>query len=71
MDGPPNDTGREGLDLLLLTADFAKDPGAIATFTDPLFLALTSCVMDRVPPTASDKFPLEYLVDWVRVYEWV
>ena len=43
---------------------------AVAAFTDPLFLALTACVMDRVPPTEADVFPLEYLVDWVRVYEW-
>jgi beta-glucanase (GH16 family) len=37
-------------------------------YTDPLFLALTACVMDRVPPNQDDTFPLYYLVDWVRVY---
>jgi hypothetical protein len=47
------------------------DPAAIAAFTDPLFLALTACVMDRVPPLVTDVFPLEYLVDSVKVYEWV
>ena len=44
---------------------------AIPSFTDPLFLALTACVMQRMPPTPTDRFPLEYLIDWVRVYEWV
>ena len=44
---------------------------ATPSFTDPLFLALTACVMQRMPPTPTDRFPLEYLIDWVRVYEWV
>ncbi len=42
----------------------------MAFFTDPLFLALTACVMDRVPPTAQDVFPLEYMIDWVKIYQW-
>ena len=49
---------------------FDQSPAALVAFTDPLFLALTACVMERVPPTQLDLFPLEYLVDWVRVYEW-
>ena len=49
---------------------FDQSPAALAAFTDPLFLALTACVMQRLPPTGLDVFPLEYLVDWVRVYEW-
>lgn len=40
-------------------------------FTDPLFMAFTACVMDRVLPTDADTFPQEYLIDWVRVYQWV
>ena len=46
-------------------ADYEK---AAAAFTDPLFLALTACVMDRTPPTPSDVFPMEYWIDWGRVY---
>ena len=49
-------------------ARFAVQQGG---FTDPLFFALTACVMDRVPPTAENSFPLYYLIDWIRVYEWV
>jgi beta-glucanase (GH16 family) len=52
-------------------AEYDRIPSAVASFTDPLFLALTACVMERIPPTAIDKFPLEYLVDWVKVYAWV
>ena len=44
---------------------------AVATFTDPLFLALTACVMQRIPPTRLDTLPLEYRIDYVKVYEWV
>ena len=40
-----------------------------AGFTDPLFLALTACVMGRVPVIAADVLPLEYLIDYVKVYE--
>jgi hypothetical protein len=50
---------------------FDQTPDALAAFTDPLFLALTACVMQRTLPAPSDPFPLEYVVDWVRVYEWV
>ena len=49
---------------------FEPAASTIAAFTDPLFLALTACVMDRVFTSPRDVFPLEYLVDWVRVYEW-
>jgi hypothetical protein len=41
-------------------------------FSDPLFLALTACVMNRVPVLpagGADVLPQEYLIDWVRVYE--
>eukprot|EP00937_MAST-01D_sp_MAST-1D-sp2_P006970 g6970.t1 len=54
-----------------LYANFGGNPSAVAAFTDPLFLALTSCVMTRAPPTAVDVFPLEYFIDSVRVYEWI
>ena len=43
---------------------------AVAAFTDPLFLALTACVMDRVPVMSKDVLPLQYEVDWVKVYAW-
>jgi hypothetical protein len=43
---------------------------AVAAFTDPLFFALTACVMDRVPVTAKDVLPLRYEVDWVKVFTW-
>eukprot|EP01048_Picozoa_sp_COSAG05_P016310 COSAG05_NODE_2083_length_3598_cov_2.077451_2_plen_199_part_00 len=33
----------------------------------PMFLWLTACVMNRVLPTADNIFPLEYLVDYVKV----
>ena len=46
------------------------DSAVLASFTDKQFLALTSCVMNRVPPSAGDSFPLEYEIDWVRVYRW-
>lgn len=44
---------------------------ALSSYTDPLFLALTACVMQRLPPNPADTFPLEFLVDWVRVFEWM
>ena len=49
---------------------YAHFVGGSAGLTDDLFLALTACVMDRVPPTPEDEFPLEYDIDWVRVYAW-
>lgn len=49
---------------------FYNDTSAIEAFTDPLFLALTACVMNRVPVNGSDAFPREYQVDRVAVYEW-
>jgi beta-glucanase (GH16 family) len=48
----------------------ATEPWALRAFTDPLFLALTACVMDREPPSPDDEFPQEYMIDWVKVYEW-
>lgn len=36
-----------------------------------MFLWLTACVMHRVPPTAENVFPLEYMIDYVKIYEWV
>ena len=50
-------------------ANYDKQAAAIGTFTDPLFLALTACVMGRVPVRKDDVFPLEYLIDYVRVYK--
>ncbi len=45
---------------------------AVNTFTDSLFLALTACVMERVPVQPDhDTFPLEYLIDKVNVYEYI
>ena len=48
------------------------ESAVLASYTDRQFLALTSCVMNRVPPMihAGDSFPLEYEIDWVRVYRW-
>ena len=46
-----------------LYANFDTQSAALAHFTDPLFLALTACVMDRVPPGPADVFPLKYYVD--------
>ena len=50
-------------------ANYDKQAAAIGAFTDPLFLALTACVMNRVPVGGDDLFPLEYLIDYVRVYK--
>ena len=49
---------------------FAHFVGGSAGLTDDLFLALTACVMERVPPSSENVFPLVYDIDWVRVYEW-
>ena len=43
----------------------------LADFTDPLFLALTSAVMHNIAPTNADTLPQEFLVDWVRVWQWI
>lgn len=40
----------------------------IEDFTDPLFYALTACVMNRQPPASQDVFPQEYLIDWVKIW---
>ena len=50
-----------------LTASFVN-ASSVAAFTDPLFIALTACVMGRVPVLPTDVLPQEYLVDYVRVY---
>ena len=52
-------------------ANYDKQSAAVGAFTDPLFLALTACVMNRVPVLAGgdDVFPLEYLIDYVKVYK--
>ena len=43
----------------------------VGLFTDPLFFALTACVMRRVPVIPkTDALPLRYLADYVKVYEW-
>lgn len=52
-------------------ANFNTDPMAVELFTDPLFIALTSCVMERVPPGLADVLPQQYLVDYVTVYEYI
>lgn len=40
----------------------------IGQYDRPLFLALTACVMDRVPPQAGDQFPQLYYIDSVKVF---
>ena len=52
-------------------ANFDTQNAAVGFFTDPLFLALTACVMNRAPVMKGDAFPLEYWVDYVKVYEWI
>ena len=42
----------------------------LPALNQPMFLWLTACVMNRVLPTAQNVFPLEYLVDYVKVWEW-
>jgi len=54
-----------------VTVSSFNDSAAMSAFTDPLFLALTACVMERTPPTPADVLPQEYYVDWVRIWEWV
>ena len=49
-------------------ANYNTQKAAVGLFTDPLFLALTACVMNRVPADNADVFPLEYLIDYVKVY---
>ena len=50
-------------------ANYNTQMAAVQEFTDPLFLALTACVMNRVPVVSDDAFPLEYLIDYVKVYK--
>ena len=52
-------------------ANFDTQQAAVGLFTDPLFLALTACVMERVPVIGADVLPQRYLVDYVKVYEWI
>ena len=52
-------------------ANFATQGVAVAAFTDPLYLALTACVMNREPVLKVDVLPQQYLVDFVKYYEWV
>ena len=42
----------------------------LPALNQPMFLWLTACVMHRVLPTAENIFPLEYLVDYVKIWEW-
>jgi beta-glucanase (GH16 family) len=49
-------------------AKYDTQKAAVGFFTDPLFLALTACVMNRVPADNADVFPLEYVIDYVKVY---
>lgn len=53
-----------------LVANFLNKT-VVDTYTDNLFIALTACVMERVPVTLNDTFPQKYYVDWVKIYEWV
>ena len=41
----------------------------VAQFTDELFLAITACVMNRMPPGPGDVLPQEYEIDSVQVWE--
>jgi beta-glucanase (GH16 family) len=50
-------------------ANYDTQEVAVGAFTDPLFIALTACVMNRVPVESGDVLPLEYLIDYVKVYE--
>jgi hypothetical protein len=43
----------------------------LPALNDPMFLWLTACVMHRVPPTTANVFPLEYMIDYVKIWEWV
>ena len=44
---------------------------AVSAFTGPLFVALTACVMNRLPVKPENVFPLKYLIDYVKVYKFV
>lgn len=43
-------------------------PAAIASLNNPLFLALTACVMNRVPVQPGDVFPQLYFIDYVKIW---
>lgn len=56
-----------------LYANYDRNAGGgerLPALNQPMFLWLTACVMNRVLPTAQNVFPLEYLVDYVKVWEW-
>ena len=42
----------------------------VQTLTDVQPLILTATVMERVATLPGDKFPQEYWVDYVRIYQW-
>ena len=48
------------------------DGTRVADLKDAMFLWLTAHPLHRGAPVgAHDRFPLDYLVDWVRIYEWI
>lgn len=42
----------------------------VQTLTDVQPLILTATVMERLPTLPADRFPQEYWVDYVRIYQW-
>ena len=52
-------------------ANFNTHQAAVELFSDPLFVTLTSCVMQRAPVIKADVLPQQFVVDYVKVYEWV
>jgi hypothetical protein len=56
-----------------LYANYDRNAGGgkrLAQLNEPMFLWLTACVMHRVLPTAANVFPMEYLIDYVKIWEW-
>jgi hypothetical protein len=48
------------------------DGKRVADLKDEMFLWLTAHPLHGgAPVSAADHFPLDYMVDWVRIYEWV
>eukprot|EP00040_Diaphanoeca_grandis_P027450 m.156278 g.156278 ORF g.156278 m.156278 type:complete len:127 (-) comp30983_c0_seq1:87-467(-) len=53
-----------------LVASYTENITITRSFTDAQPLIFTSTIMDRTPTLPQDKFPQEFLIDWVRVYAW-
>ena len=49
----------------------ARGGERLPSLVDPMILWLTAAVLHREQPSKHDVFPLEYMVDWVKIYEWV